>query len=285
LLLLALTATTLIAQTSPSSLTLEEAIRLARDNNPNFQSAKNDRPAADWGVRQAYASFLPTANANLSGGYTEGGTQRIGTLDFGTQGTDWYSSNYSLNLNWQLDGNTIFGVPAARANQRATDARIDAAQFSLESTVALAYMAVLRAQDGVDVAERQLDRAGQNLRIVRTRVSSGSAAGTDGKQAEVDQGRAEVGLIQAERLFRETRALLAEQLGVAIDDEVRLSSEFTVFEPTWDRGVLMEMALTAHPSLRSFEAAETAARASARQAASQYFPSFSIFTGLRGCRR
>lgn len=282
LLLLSLTATTLFAQRAPSSLTLEEAIRLARDNNPTFQSTKNDRAAADWGVRQAYAAFLPTANANISAGYTEGGTQRIGTLDFGTQGTDWYSSNYNLNVNWQLNGNTIFGLPAARANQRATDARIDAAQFNLESTVALAYMAVLRAQDGVDVAQRQLDRAQQNLEIVRTRVTSGSAAGTDGKQAEVDLGRAEVGLIQAERLFRETRALLGEQLGVALDEEVRLSSEFDVFEPAWEREELMEMALTAHPSLLSFEAAESAAKATARQAASQYFPTLSIFTGVRG---
>jgi outer membrane protein len=42
------------------------------------------------------------------------------------------------------------------------------------------------------------------------------------------------------------------------------------------------MALEGHPSLQAFEAQEGAARASARQAASQYFPTFSISTGLRG---
>jgi outer membrane protein len=282
LVLLALAATTLVAQAPPGTLTLEEAIRLARDHNPGFQSTRNDRSAADWGVREAYSAFLPTASADFSAGYTEAGTQRIGTLDFGAQGTDWYSSTYNLNLSWTLSGSTVFGVPAARAGQRAVDARIDAAAFDLESQVALQYMAVLRGRDGVEVARRRVERAGQNLRIVRSRVSSGAAAGTEGKQAEVDLGRAEVGLIRAERDYREARALLAEQLGVPLEESVVLSSEFSVFEPDWELPALMEQALGDHPSVQAFQAQEVAAKASARQAASRYFPSFSVFTGLRG---
>ncbi len=282
LVLLALAATTLVAQEAPVQLTLEEAIRLAKDNNPTFLSTENDRPAADWGVREAYSRFLPTANANSSFSWQEGGAQRFGTVDLGTSGTDWYQSYYNLSLTWQLNGNSIFGLPAARANRRAVDARITAAEFDLESRVALLYMAVLRAQDGVEVAQRQLDRAQQNLRIVRTRVESGAAAGTDGRQAEVDQGRAEVGVIQAQRLYRESLALLAEGLGVALDGDIELSSAFDVFEPTWGRDDLMGMALESHPSLRAFVAQERAASASAKQAASSYFPSFSVTTNLQG---
>jgi outer membrane protein len=282
LLLSTLAVTALGGQEAPTRLTLEEAIHLAKRNNPTFLSTENDQVAADWGVREAVAAFLPTANASGSASYTEAGVQRIGTLDFGAQSTDWYSSSYSLNLNWTLNGNTLFGLPAARANRRATSARIDAASFNLESTVALQYMAALRARDGVEVAQRQVDRALQNLRIVRTRVSSGAAAGTDGKQAEVDLGRAEVGMIQAERQLREDLSLLAEQLGVALPEGVELVSQFDVFEPTWDRDVLMDQALSAHPSLHAFRAQEAAGRATARQAASQYFPSVSLSTGFRG---
>ncbi len=282
LVLLSFMVTSLLGQASPEHLSLEEAIRLAKENNPTFRSVANDRAAADWGVREAVSAFLPTANASSSYTWQEGGAQRFGTVDLGTTGTDWYQSFYSLSLNWRLDGNTIFGVPAARASQRATDARITAAEFNLESTVALAYMAVLRGQDGVDVAQRQLDRARQNLQIVRTRLSTGAAAGTDGKQAEVDLGRAEVGVIQAQRQLREARALLAEQLGVAVDENVELEAETGVFEPTWDRDALMDEALESHPSLRAFVATEKAASASAKQAASQYFPSLSLSTSFQG---
>jgi outer membrane protein len=275
-------ATALVGQEVPTRLTLLEAINVAKENNPTFLSAENDQVAAEWGVREAVAAFLPTASANGSASYTEAGVQRIGTLDFGAQSTDWYSSSYSLSLNWTLNGNTIFGLPAARADKRATRARIDAASFNLEAMVAVQYMAALRARDGVQVAQRQLDRARQNLQIVRTRVSSGAAAGTDGKQAEVDLGRAEVGLIQAERQMREDRSLLGEQLGVALGEDVELASQFEIFEPSWDRDALMDEALSAHPSLHAFRAQEAASQATARQAASQYFPTLSITTGFRG---
>lgn len=270
------------AQEAPPTLTLEEAIRLAKDFNPAYQSTANDRSAADWRLREAYSGFIPTANANSSFGWVEGGAQRFGTVDLGTSGTDWYQSYYNLSINWQLDGSTVFGVPAARANQRAVDARIAAAEFDLEAQVAMQYMAVLRAQDGVAVARRQLDRAGQNLQIVRSRVSSGAAAGTDGKQAEVDLGRAEVGLIQAQRQYREGMALLAERLGTALDEDTRLASSFPVFEPRWERDELMAQAMADHPSLRAYVAQERAAGAAAKQAASSYFPTFSLSSRFQG---
>ena len=88
-----------------------------------------------------------------------------------------------MNLNMTLNGNTIFGIANARANKRATAASIGAAEWNLETSVALQYMTALRAMDQVDVAQRQLDRARQNLQIVNTRVETGAAAGTEGSQA------------------------------------------------------------------------------------------------------
>ena len=64
LVLLALAATALVGQQVPQQLTLEDAIRLARDYNPTYRSTANDQAAADWQARQAYSSFLPTVNAN-----------------------------------------------------------------------------------------------------------------------------------------------------------------------------------------------------------------------------
>ena len=282
LVLLALAATTLVGQNVPKRLTLEDAIRLAQDYNPTYLSTKNDRAAADWRAREAYSAFLPTATAGSSYTWQQGGAQRFGTVDLGQSGTDFLQSYYRLSAQWTLNGNTIFGIPAARANQQAVDARITAAEFDMESQVTLQYMAVLRAKDGVDVAQRQVDRAQQNKRIVTTRLEAGAAAGTDGKQAEVDLGRAEVALIQARRQYREGLALLAERLGVTLDEDTELASEFKVFEPTWDRDELMGYALDSHPSLRSFQAQERAASATAKQAASAYFPSFQLSTNLQG---
>ena len=148
LVLMALFATSLIGQQAPSQLTLEEAIGLAKANNPTFLSTQNDQSAANWQVREAYAQFLPSLRAGVGGTWQAAGVQRFGTVEF-AQNTDWLYSGYSLNFGMTIDGNTIFGIPNARANKRATGARITAAEFNLESTVALQYMAVLRGLDGV----------------------------------------------------------------------------------------------------------------------------------------
>jgi outer membrane protein len=283
LVLLALMATTLVAQQVPVDLALEEAIEIAKANNPTFLSTQNDQSAANWRAREAYAQFLPTVSAGLSGVWQQAGVQRFGTVELATQATDWLYSGYGINLNMTIDGNAIFGIPNARANKRATTARIDAAEFSLESTVALQYMAVLRALDGVDVAQRQLDRARQNLQVVSTRVETGATAATDGKQAEVDLGRAEVGLIQAQRDLRQARLLLSEQLGVTLGDDARLSSVFTVFEPQFDVEELLAASQDDHPSIHAFRAQEDASRAAARQmATSQYLPSLSLNARFAG---
>ncbi|HET9947341.1 MAG TPA: TolC family protein, partial [Longimicrobiales bacterium] len=238
---------------------------------------------AAWQVREAYGAFLPRVNASASGSWTEAGQQRIGTLDFGSQSTDWYSSSYFVGLTWELNGATIFGVPNARASRRATSARVAAVEFELESAVAFQYMAALRAQEAVGVARRQLERARQNLTIVQTRVATGAVAGTEEGQAQVELGRAEAALILAERDQRQARLLLGEQMGIPMDDDVELVSEFEVFEPDFELDSLLDIALASHPSLASFRAEESAARAHARATAtSQYLPTFTVQAGLRG---
>lgn len=269
-------------ETAPPDLTLEEALQLARANNPGFLSQANDQEVADWQVRQAYGNFLPSVTANGSVSYTEPGVQNFGTVNLGAQSTDYYSSGYSLSLSWTLNGNSLFGVSNARAAQRATAAGIDAQAFTLESQVTLQYMAALRAQEALDVAARQLDRAERNLQIVRSRVESGAAAGTEGKQAEVDRGRAQVVLIQAEQALVNQRLRLMEQIGLPLEQDVELASEFRIFEPTWTGPELISYALDAHPALRAAEARVTASRSGLRQARSRYFPSAQVSTGFRG---
>ena len=42
----------------PIALTLEEAIDIARQNNPGLQAALNDEDVANWNVRSAYGSLF-----------------------------------------------------------------------------------------------------------------------------------------------------------------------------------------------------------------------------------
>jgi len=149
LVLLALAATALVAQRAPSQLTLEEAITLAKGNDPIYLSTQNDMAAANWQTREAYAAFLPTVNVSGSASYQEAGVQRFGTVEF-ERPTDYAYSSYSVNFNVALTENTIFGVSNARANNRATLASVGATEWALETRVALQYMSVLRFMDQIE---------------------------------------------------------------------------------------------------------------------------------------
>jgi outer membrane protein TolC len=51
-----------------ATLTLEEAIALARRNNPDYLAQANDITVADWAVRDAYGALLPGASVSTTYG-------------------------------------------------------------------------------------------------------------------------------------------------------------------------------------------------------------------------
>jgi outer membrane protein len=259
-------------------LTLQDAIDLARRNNPTFLQTQNDEAAADWGVREAYTSlFLPDLSAFGTAQYEAPGQQRVGTITTGgvEQGA-LFTSYYQLSLDYRLNGNTLFGLGSARADRKAARAQTIAAEFVMEQAVTLQYMTALRARDQVAVARRQLERSKENWEIARTRVEAQAAIITDAKQAEVQAGRDSVAVLQAQSALRVERFRLLENVGLSFDDEVELVSEFELFRPEWHINELIATALDGHPQLRSFEANEDARKANLRQARSAYFPTLSL---------
>jgi outer membrane protein len=264
------------AQEIQGSLTLEEAVRLARENNPGFKIVANDREAAVWAERESFSAFLPTVTTSMTGQYLAPGIPSTGIYtgeDFGIGSTDYYFSGYDLTLGYSLSGSSFFNVGSARANRAATEAGIMAAEYNLESAVTAQYLIALRARDGVEVARRVLERAQENLELAQARVDVGAVIPTDGKQAEVERGRAEVALIEAESLLRSEKLRLVEQMGVQTSEDFELVSEFGIFYPIWTRDELVSRAMDIHPQLRAYQAREKAGNARVRQAWSSYFPS------------
>lgn len=92
----------------PGSLSLRDAVEIARSSNPGFQQTRNDQALADWNVRQAWGALMPNASANVgaswqgSGEQQLGGSLTLGDLGFGDQ-PSYYFSNYGINLGYSLN--------------------------------------------------------------------------------------------------------------------------------------------------------------------------------------
>ena len=277
------------AQSGESELTLEDAIALATGSNPAYLTLRNDVGAADWRVREAFAGFLPSLTTSAGASYIGAGTQNFGAFtasDVGVGGsTDYYLSDYSMQASLTLSGRSFFQAARARADRRAVDTGVRAAEFTLSQDVTRQYLLTLRAQEGVRVAERQLQRAEENFELASARVRVGAAAATEEKQAEVERGRAEVAVLQAENLAGAERLRLSEQVGVVIGPEVVLSSEFRIFDLERPEAELVDLAMDGHPSLRSLNASVDARVAGVREARSDYLPTVSLSASWSGFTR
>ncbi len=271
------------------TLTLEDALDLARLNNPIFRQVENDATGASWAVRNAYAGLLPGASVNSAATYQAEGPQRFGlftSADIGAgTSTDYLYSSYNINLTYSLSASTFARIKSAKADRSATGARIAAAEFTMESAVTAQYLATLGARDRVRASQRALERAEENFELVSAWVEVGAVVATDGKQAEVDQGRALVQLLQDENALRSEMLRLMEQLGLPLEEELVLASEFEIFDPDFDGQELTQRALASHPALRAYAESERARSAGVWQARSSYFPTISVFANWSGFAR
>lgn len=280
---------TVRAQQPAETLTLEYALQLARDHNPDYLAAANDMRLADWNVRAAYGDLLPGASISGSMNYQAAGEQRFGVitgsdLGIGTT-TDYYASSYGINLNYSLSGASLFAPSRERAARRATSATIRSARAALERDVTVQYLAVRRAQDAVALAEQELTRATENARLAAARVAVGAAIPLEQTQAEVERGRAEVGLLTARNDLRTQLLVLGQVIGRPLPENVTLATEFEVQDVAWDLETLLQMARGSNPDILAARANLSSAEAGVRMARSAYFPTLNMSAGWSGFAR
>ena len=97
------------AQTAPTlgaTVTLTDALALARRNNPALQSSTNARRTAAAAVRSAKGAFLPSVNSSMGGGYREGRQTFFQGQAFGST-NDQLSTDASVNASLQLSLATL----------------------------------------------------------------------------------------------------------------------------------------------------------------------------------
>jgi outer membrane protein len=263
-------------------LTLEQALESARARNPDLLTQRNDSRSARVAVREARLSFIPSATASGGVGYTAPGEQRFGSVSLANSQPAFYSSNYALDINYDLSGAKLMQPRVARAQQRATEQRILGYESNLVSQVRQEYLASLQAREQAQQAERELARTQEHERLARARLDVGAGTPLDLRRAEVERGTAEVNLLQRRNTYQTELLKLGQVMGAPLPADVQLTSAFALFEPTWQVDTLVAMALQENPNLLSSRASVDAARVGVRAARTEYLPSLGFNLGYRG---
>ena len=265
----------------PSGLTLEEAIAIAKRNNPLFLQTTNALKTADMQVRSAYGALLPSANTSFATRYQQGGTQFVQGVQIGGSG-DTKQSSYSLNLNYSISGAALYGTQAAKANRAAAEANIADNSEALRSAVTQQYITVLQAQARAVLQDTLVATADAQLELAKARTAVGVGTALDIRRAEVALGQAQVANINADNLAEVEMLRLFQQLGVPKPGSVALTTEFPIATPTFTLDSLLGVARRVNPAVASLRANERASAQMVKAQRSQYFPTLGISTGWGG---
>lgn len=257
-------------------LSLAEALRIARENNPDYRSMLNNRWAAGSEARSSALRLVtPTATVTGSHQREQGSEQYYTFLQRNVQTPGNSSVGWGIQFGYSLSGSILADRGLARAELRATDADITGSVTVLETLVRQQYLNLLRAQAQVGMSQRLVERTNQTLEFARARNAVGQGTLIDVRRAEVELGQAEVDLMRARQAVENQVLVLFERLGVPAPTPAAVvpTDSFPVQAPAFSADSLVELALRANPVLLALRARENAAAWGVRSAYSQYAPS------------
>ena len=266
---------------SGALLTLDDAITLARRNNPVFLAQANARRSADASVRSARGALLPSADASFNSRYQQAGQQVFSGQSFSNSSAT-LQSGYSLGLNYQVNSATFLRPKAAVAVRDAVEADITGSAEQLRAAVTQQYLSVLQAQARSALQDTLVKTAQAQLDLAKAKVAVGSGTSLDIRRAEVALGQTQVALLRERNNIEIEKLRLFQQMGVAQPDNVQLVTDFPITAPTFNLESLLDDARRQNPAIVALRARERSAGLNLSVAKSAYTPTLYLNTGVGG---
>jgi outer membrane protein len=270
-----------VPPTPGATLTLDEAISLARRNNPVFLAQTNARRTADAAVRSARGAYLPSADATFGGRYQEGGQQYYNGAALGAS-SNAIQGSYGVSLNYRVNSATFVAPRAAAARRDAVDADITGQSEQLRAVVTQQYLTVLQAQARSALQDTLVATARVQLDLAKAKVAVGSGTILDIRRAEVALGQAQLALLTERNNVEVERLRLFQQMGVPQPGGVALTTDFAVAPPSYALDSLLDLARRQNPAIVALRARERAADLNTTVAKAEYTPTLFISTGIGG---
>jgi outer membrane protein len=266
---------------SPTALTIEQAVALARHNNPDFLSTRNNSRNASLELRSAYGGLLPTLSASLSGQYQQGGQQFFSGVSLSSN-SDAMQSQYSIGLNYRINAATFIAPKVQRANSAAVDADIAGASEALAFTVKQDYLTALQSLALAQLNDSLVANAKAQLELAKAKAQVGTGTLLDVSRAEVALSQQQVALLQARNQHEVDKLRLFQQMGVEQPADVALVSTFDVNQPLPTLDEMLAMARRQNPAIVALRSRENLADLNVKKERTEYTPTLSISTGIGG---
>ena len=272
-------------------ITVDEAVAIALDSQPNIHARLGDYAAAKYRVDQALSPLLPQLAASVSTSRSQSVTvitstttgltsASVTTRDFGES----LAAQVTLSQLLFDFGKTRASVDAARKLSEVALEDVELQRQLITQTVKQAYTNINFAQRLIRVNEQALQRAELNLRSARGFFDVGTRPKSDVTRAEVDVANARVDVIRARNAERLARVALNTAMGVRADTPTQVEDSLVYQPMSMDRTKLMDEALRRRPESRQAKLRAEAADALVRRAVRDFYPDISGAAAYGGTR-
>lgn len=271
-------------------LTLEEALKNAREHQPQLQQAHASTAAASARADEARAPLLPQVSGSASYQRTTenfaarpGSTPNVATRT----GSSWNTVNY-----WQLGATAsqlIYDFGQTSGRWRAAQATARGQRETERSTYLAtllnargAFFAARAAKDQLAVARETLDNQDAHLRQIEGFVQAGTRPAIDLAQARTDRANAAVQLITAENGYATARVQLNQAMGVEGPADYDVADQAAPVVEGEDQPLdpLLDEALRNRPEMAALDQQIRAQELTIDAVRGGYGPALGIATGV-----
>ena len=265
-------------------LTVEEAVRIALENNYEIRIASNDLEIDKTGVSIGNAGMLPaigaTANSNNSIQNSSQTRADGNTIELDDALNN--NLNYGVVMDWTIfDGFRMF----ARYNQlkeleNLSEAQLQQTILAKVSDVMITYYDLVQQQQQLTALDSTLVISDQRLRLADNRFSIGKSSKLEVLNAQVDMNTDQTMQLRQQELYKNTKIRLNQILArdtkieFSVIDEIPVDDE--LFLP-----VLEELALQQNPLLQAQVIANNIAKLELKQVRAGRYPTLVASTGYQ----
>jgi outer membrane protein len=274
-------------------LTLEQAVHLALQQNPAYQTSTDEAEATRARLKQAQAAWYPRFDFHQD--FTRGNnpvyvfgtklTQRqFSTTDFALNSlnTPTPLDNFQTRIDgqWMLfdSGKTVFHQRSAKRLVTAADFETEQARQDLILEIVRSYYGVLVLKENEKAADEAVKTAEASAQRMESMHRAGLLVDSDLLSAKVFVSEMKDRQIRAENDLALAEMQLAREMGIALDAPVEPAA--TLAEAGMPAKTIedwIHVALEQRPGLRAAQLQETAMSEETKAAKAEYGPKIALF--------
>ncbi len=271
---------------APLRLTLQDALALARKNEPTYRAATTEAGVAGEARAQARDALLPTVNFTTSVLWTQSSPKNVNSSVVFLNNNAPHEYISQGNVHESLDFAAWEKYRSSAAQAAAAKARAEVASRGLVVTVVQNYFAAAAAEKKLESATRVADEGEKFLKLTQALEKGGEAAHSDTVKAELQAHERRRQLQEAKLALLNARLDLAVLLFPDFNDNFEIADDLHGAVALPQQAEFAAQAAQQNPDVRAALAAAQAAGHEVTATRAGYFPSVSLdyFYGIDATR-